>query len=199
MTRLTLVRHGETEGQSSIRYHGRTDVPLNAHGRAQMAAVREALGGEPFAGVYASTLSRSVEAAAIVGRTNNVVRIAGFDEIHFGDWEGLTLDEIRARDPQRYAQWMQSRGDFHYPGGESTSGFRQRVGHALHDLLADAPAGHLLLVVHKGIIRSILAELLQLDERQRHELIVELASIHIVGRRNGIWGAEVLDRTDHLP
>jgi len=157
------------------------------------------LGREPFAAVYASTLSRSTEAAAIVGRTTNVIRVAGFDEIHFGEWEGLTLEEIRVRDPQRYAQWTASRADFHYPGGESTRGFRQRVAQAWCDLLAGAPPGHLLLVVHKGIIRSILAELLRLDERQRRELIVELASIHVVGRRNGIWHAEVLDRTDHLP
>jgi broad specificity phosphatase PhoE len=198
MTRLTLVRHGETEGQSSVRYHGRNDVPLNAHGRAQMAAARDALGREAFAAVYASTLSRSVESAAIVGRTTDVIRVAGFDEIHFGEWEGLTVEEIRARDPQRYAQWAASRGDFHYPGGESTSGFRRRVTGALHDLLAGAPPGHLLLVVHKGIIRSTLAELLRLEEHQRRELVVDLASIHVISRANGVWQPEVLDRTDHL-
>lgn len=196
--RLTLVRHGETEGQSSIRYHGRTDVPLNLAGREQMQRVRAALGLQTFAAVFASTLARSVEAAAIVSQTSSVTRVAGFDEIHFGDWEGLTVEEIRTRDPEGYARWVAKRGDFHYPGGESTSAFRCRVVRALHDVLHNAPPGNLLFVVHKGIIRSVLAELLRLDERQRQGLAVALASIHVIGHVNGHWHAEMLDRTDHL-
>jgi broad specificity phosphatase PhoE len=203
MTRLVLVRHGETEGQSSVRYHGRTDVPLSALGREQMARARQALGEQRFDAVYASTLSRSVEAAVIIaGAESAVTRVAGFDEIDFGEWEGLTAAEIRARDPEGYARWMEARTDFTYPGGEAVSAFRARVVRALHEVLAQAPPGQLLFAVHKGIIRSVLTELLQLDETQRHTLAVPLASIHVVGRAiagaNGGWRAEVLDRTDHL-
>lgn len=196
--RLILVRHGETEGQSSIRYHGRTDVPLSTLGRQQMERVRAALNGETFAGVYASELSRAVEAAMIVGATTQVSRVAGFNEIDFGDWEGLTADEIQTRDPHGYACWIGNRGDFTYPRGESTAVLRARVVRALRDVLMQAPSGTLLLVVHKGVIRSIVAELLRHDDTQRHGIIVALASIHIVRQDNGAWGAEVLDRIDHL-
>ncbi len=196
--RLTLVRHGETEGQSSVRYHGRTDVPLSALGRAQMERVRQALDGEASVGVYASELSRAVEAAMIVGATTHVTRVAGFNEIDFGDWEGLTADEIQVRDPAGYARWVANRGDFTYPGGESTADLRGRVVRALGDVLAEAPSGNLLVVVHKGVIRSIVTELLRLDDNQRHGITVPLASIHIVRRDNGAWRAEVLDRIDHL-
>lgn len=201
---LTLVRHGETAGQSSVRYHGRNDVPLSPLGRAQMARVRDALRAHHFDAVYASRLSRSVEAAAIVGdvpleHPTAITRIAGFDEIDFGEWEGLTADEIQTRHPELYARWVSSeRGDFQYPGGESIRAFRRRVVRTLHEVLAEAPPGHLLFVVHKGIIYSILSELLQLDDAQRHQLTVPLASIHVIGRVNGRWQAEVLDRTDHL-
>jgi len=203
MTRLTLVRHGETEGQSSIRYHGRNDVPLSALGRAQMERARAALRAHRFDAVYASRLSRSVEAAAIIGgippeQMAGITRVAGFDEIDFGEWEGLTADEIQARDPERYARWLSGRGDFQYPGGESVTAFRHRVLRALHAVLAQAPPGHLLFAVHKGIIYSVLSELLQLDEQQRRALTVPLASIHTIGRANGCWHAEMLDRTDHL-
>jgi broad specificity phosphatase PhoE len=196
---IVLVRHGETEGQSSIRYHGRNDVPLSALGRAQMARAREALTHERFNAVYASTLSRSVEAAVIIaGDQASVTRVAGFDEISFGEWEGLTAEEIRTRDPERYAAWMGARTDFRYPGGESVTSFRARAVSALHEVLANAPTGHLLFAVHKGIIYSVLSELLQLDEAQRRALTVPLASIHVIGRANGRWHANVLDRTDHL-
>jgi broad specificity phosphatase PhoE len=196
--RLILVRHGETEGQSSIRYFGRTDVPLSALGRRQMECVRAALNGETFVGVYASELSRAVEAAAIISGAR-VARIAGFNEIDFGDWEGLTAEEIETRDPHGYARWEASRADFTYPGGESTATLRSRVVRALHDVLATAPSGSLLVVVHKGVIRSILGELLPLDEPQWRGIAVALASIHVVSGSDGrSWRAEVLDRTDHL-
>jgi broad specificity phosphatase PhoE len=195
---LVFVRHGETDGESSVRYHGRNDVPLSALGRAQMRRVAAALDGRRFAAVYASTLSRAVEAARIVGATDAVQRLPGFDEIHFGDWEGLTAEEIRDRYPDHFARWQQHVGEFHYPGGESTAAFRDRVVHTLRAVLAEAPAGDLLFVVHKGVIRSVLAELLQLDEPARQALRVELGSIHVVSRHAGAWRALVLDRTDHL-
>ena len=197
-TQLIFVRHGETDGESSVRYHGRNDVPLSATGRLQMRRVAAALDGRPFAAVYASTLSRAVEAARIVGGTDAVRCLPGFDEIHFGDWEGLTAAEIRDRDPDHFARWQQHAGDFQFPGGESTAGFRDRVVRTLHAVLAEAPAGDLLFVVHKGVIRSVLVELLQLDEPARQALRVELASIHAVKRRAGGWQALVLDRTDHV-
>ena len=194
---LTFVRHGETEGQSSIRYHGRTDVPLSALGRAQMARVRDALAAQQFDSVYASTLSRSVHAAAIVGRTDAVVRVPQFDEINFGDWEGLTAEEIQNRDPDLYRRWMQADGEFRYPGGESVHELRARVAAALAEILA-TDSGDLLVVVHKGVIRAALAELLKLDDCGRRTLAVPLASIHVVERTDGAWSAAGLDRIDHL-
>lgn len=192
------MRHGETEGQSSIRYHGRTDVRLNALGRAQMERTRDALRGETFGRIYASTLSRSVEGAAIVGRAAAVTQVAGFDEIDFGDWEGLTPEEIRAAHPEAYARWAANGTDFQYPGGESTRAFRERVVRALHNVLATAPAANLLLVVHKGIVRSVLGELLRLDEARRGALLIALGSIHVIDQADGVWRPAALDRTDHL-
>jgi broad specificity phosphatase PhoE len=199
--RLVLVRHGETAGQSSIRYYGATDVPLSDSGRAQMRRAAAALAGERFAAVYSSELSRSLEGARLVSRDAAVVPVAGFNEIDFGAWEGLTEEEIAARDPERYRQWrarLSQRGEFHYPSGDSTAAFRRRIVTVLHRILAAAPPGPLLFVLHKGVIRSILAELLRLGELERSQLAVELASIHIVSRAGGLWHAEVLDRTAHL-
>jgi broad specificity phosphatase PhoE len=203
--RLTLVRHGETAGQSSIRYYGRTNVPLSDLGRIQMERVRSTLVTQRFAAVYTSTLSRAAEAARIISsaraasdRAPMLMQLAGFDEIDFGEWEGLTADEIRARHPRLHAEWEGLGADFTYPSGESNRDFRARVTRALHDVLARAPRGELLFVLHKGVIRCIVAELLALDEAQRRDLTAALGSIHVIARQSDQWRAEALDQMAHL-
>jgi broad specificity phosphatase PhoE len=193
------VRHGETEGESSIRYYGRTDVPLSQLGRAQMQRVRSTLISQSFLAAYSSTLSRSAEAALIVtGGALPVTRLAGFDEIDFGEWEGLTAEQIRELQPALYAQWQERRGEFAYPGGESSRDFHARVARTLRRVLAQASPGELLFVLHKGVIRSIVSELLGVDEVHRRRLSVALGSIHILARDHEAWYAEALDCVGHL-
>ncbi|HVN87353.1 MAG TPA: histidine phosphatase family protein [Candidatus Binatia bacterium] len=198
--RLVLVRHGETAGQSSIRYYGATDVPLSAVGRAQMERAAAAVDHLPIDTVYASALMRSREGARIVARREPIV-LGGFNEIDFGDWEGLTESEIRARDPRLHAQWRAGPADFHYPGGESTATFRTRVAATLWTVVERAQQDGdqcLLMVLHKGVIRTILAALLDLDSSARSQLAVDLGSIHIVASTASTWCATRLDDVAHL-
>ncbi len=159
LQRIILVRHGETEGQSSIRYHGANDVPLSAEGRQQMRAVRLGLPIQRFDLVMASPLSRSWQGARIVAPGHPVVIEDGFREIDFGRWEGLTREEIAERDPELYRVWQEGVGDFDYPDGERRADFRERVSAGTDRLLARAgPIA--LVVVHKGIVRTVAERLL---------------------------------------
>lgn len=197
--RITLVRHGETTGQSSVRYYGATDVPLNDLGRAQMRCVRDALGGECFDAAFSSRLSRSRDGARIVtAGVCPVEAMAAFDEVDFGRWEGWTREEIAARDPEEFARWRAGDDSYRYPGGESRLIFGARVGGGLREILARHDGGHLLMVLHRGVIAMLLAELLGLDRERRLALGIDLASIHVVSARHGRWGADCLNRTDHL-
>ena len=72
LTRLILVRHGETAGQSSIRYYGATDVPLSDLGRTQAREARNRIPGETFDAVWASSLSRAWESAQIIAPRHSV-------------------------------------------------------------------------------------------------------------------------------
>src|SRR6185295_1113985 len=117
--RLVLVRHGETVGQSSIRYYGATDLALSADGEAQMRRVRQALAGEAFDAVYTSGLQRTIRAARIIVPHLPAQGVAGFNEINFGRWEGLTREEIATRDPQLFQQWRAAPHEFTYPDGDA--------------------------------------------------------------------------------
>lgn len=158
LRRLVLVRHGETEGNSSVRFHGRSDVPLSARGREQMREVRRALGPLTFDLVGASPLRRAIEGAWIVGGGVPVRLFAEFAEIDFGIFEGLTLEEIRARYPVAFEDWQADPENFEFPGGESREAFRARVGRGVAKLLAE-PLYSALLVIHKGVIREMVRQL----------------------------------------
>lgn len=157
LRRLVLVRHGETDGESSVRFHGSSDIPLSAAGREQMRRVAAKLVCVPDL-VVASPLRRSWGGALIAGQGASVRLEPGFREIHFGRWEGLSKEEIRARDPILFEDWQKRAPGFEYPGGELRASFRERVQRGLDGVLA-APARDALLVLHKGVIRTIVETL----------------------------------------
>ena len=117
MRRLVLVRHGETEGESSVRFHGCSDVDIDAQGREQMRRAAKQIRRIP-ALVVASPLRRAWRSAEIVARGAPVRLEPDFREIDFGRWEGLTLEEIRQRDPILFEDWQKRAPGFEYPGGE---------------------------------------------------------------------------------
>ncbi len=184
--RIVLVRHGETEGESSVRFHGATDVALDATGRQQMEKVARELADEPFSTVVASPLQRSWRAAWIVGGGAPVRIESGLREVDFGRWEGLTAEEIKASDPVLYEDWTSGAANFQYPNGESTAAFRGRVECALEGLLA-LPAHSLLIVAHKGVLRAIAGKLLG-SELDKKDADLGLGGVVTLTRKgNGEW------------
>ncbi|HEY2664731.1 MAG TPA: histidine phosphatase family protein [Candidatus Binataceae bacterium] len=194
---LVLVRHGETVGESSIRYHGRTDVALSELGRAQMHAAAGAVRSFRFEHLFSSPLKRAHEGARIIGGVDTVECVEEFGEIDFGLFEGLTSDEIRKRYPQEFARWNSDRllPHYAYPGGERRSDFRARIQRGVNRMLSawnpDKSGGNALLVAHRGVIRTLVFIL------TGAEPAVELGSIHILENR-GAWKARLLDDVSHL-
>ena len=195
--RFFLVRHGETEGESSIRYHGITDVPLSEPGREQMRRAARAIetlrSDVNFGKVFSSPLVRASEGARIItGKTAaSIVTIEEFAEVHFGLFEGLTADEIRERYPDHFAIWNADRlaPDYTYPEGESRANFAARVERGLERVLAIWTAGidgDALLVAHRGVIRAIVRKL------TNQQPVVELGSIQILEFDDG-WQVVALD------
>ena len=115
--------------------------------------------------------------------------------MHFGLFEGLTADEIRARYPDEFARWNADRlaPTIPIPGVRAALTFTARVERGLDRMLAlwTPRDGDALLVAHRGVIRAIVRKL------TRREPVVELGSIQIL-RFDGSWHAEMIDLVDHL-
>lgn len=158
VTRIALLRHGETEGESSVRYHGATDVALSAEGRAQVLATARRLGPLHFDLVVSSPLRRARSCAAIVAPGRPVRLEHDFREVHFGRWEGRTAEEIEAMDPVLYREWRETPDSFAFPEGDLRSEFRARVERGLERLLA-ADARSILVLCHMGVARTVVERL----------------------------------------
>lgn len=159
LRRIVVVRHGETDGESSIRFHGCTDVPLSELGRAQMRETSRSLAREVFELVVATPLSRSWESARILSGGAPVRLESDFREIDFGRWEGLTKQEIEVADPVLYRDWQDRVAGFDFPGGEPRADFTKRVLRGL-ERLEQSGARSVLVVAHKGSARGIAEKLL---------------------------------------
>ena len=196
---LIFVRHGETTGESSIRLVGSTDVELNDFGRTQMACVGAALSPVAFDTIVASPLVRSRESAEIIADSSDleIVTHEAFREVDFGDWEGMTLEEIAKEDPDNYARFLEHDVDFRFPAGESRAEFRHRVEVATVSLL-DEHEGRLLAVLHKGVMKVLLGVLLELPQESYLGMPMELGSIHRTEKYRGRWRLVSCNEVTHL-
>lgn len=197
--RIFLVRHGETTGQSSQRFWGATDVPLSELGERQVQGLWPYLEGHQFDAVVSSPMKRarrSLEVMASLGPdhfgdASSWRTYEGLREVNFGRIEGLTIDEIREQEPDWAAAW--DADDFDgFPDGETIRGFAERVAGGVDQALADAPAGDLLLVAHRGVIKNALCHLLRLDRSVIRPWSLDLASLTTLTELPG--GGWALDR-----
>jgi broad specificity phosphatase PhoE len=123
LRQILLVRHGETDGASSVRYFGSTDVELSPEGREQMVRVSASLAARRVDLWLASNLRRSWVAAGIVSRGAAVRIDPDLREIHFGQWEGLSRAEIEARDPVLFQDWQAGAEGLEYPAERRAAHF----------------------------------------------------------------------------
>lgn len=184
LSRLVLVRHGETVGNSSTRFHGRGDVELSAAGREQARETRAAIPGEGFELVVASPLRRAWQMARLLTPGRAVRLEANFREIDFGRWEGLTRQEIAACDPILHADWQARTPGFEFPEGERRADFRARVQRGLERLHASG-ASSAILVAHKGVIRTLVQALC--DAELAPELPALGGVVQVMRRSDGRW------------
>ncbi|UCH74790.1 MAG: histidine phosphatase family protein [Rhodospirillales bacterium] len=153
MTLLAVVRHGPTEWNTRGRVQGRTDVPLDATGIAEVRRWSLPPDVDGFSWV-SSPLTRTMETARIL-RGEEVRRDARLVEMDWAGWEGETLDALRAELGDLMRAWEAKGLDFKAPGGESPRELQARIAPFLVELAGRAE--DTVAVTHKGVIRALYA------------------------------------------
>jgi phosphoserine phosphatase len=163
MTHILLVRHGHVDGIAPERFRGRRDVDLSPRGmrQAQTTARRIAAQWRPAA-IYTSPLRRCIQTAAQIGSACGLTTtvLDDLNDLHFGDWEWHTHDEVRAEWPALFARWLAAPQLLRFPHGESLQDLAARMANVLR-LVCDRHALETAVVVgHNACNRVLLLQAL---------------------------------------
>ena len=200
MSKLLLVRHGDTDLDSAQRYWGSTDVELSAAGFRQAERLRDRLATEKIDAVYSSDLKRAMVTAEIIASRHQlpVITCSELREINFGDVEGLTFEEIGQLYPELVKSWVQRAQNFRFPSGESSDELSNRVGKFADRLREHAEQDTILVTAHSGVLRTLMCQLLGVEKKFRWQMRLELASLSILEIYPETAVITLLNDTSHL-
>ena len=161
MTEIFLIRHGETAWNAERRLQGHLDIPLNAEGERQAAALARALAAEEVDMIVSSDLSRAASTARAVAEVHGLPlqTDASLRERCFGAFEGLLYDELEARFPEAYAQWRVRDPHARYPDGErraeTFAEFARRAVDAVTQIAEMHRGKRIVIVSHGGVLDAV--------------------------------------------
>lgn len=165
VTKLILIRHGETAWTKENRYQGHSDIELNEEGCRQARLLAKKFAKERIDCIYASDLSRTWKTAEAIAKPHSlpVKKTPLLREIAFGKWEGLTFEEMKSKDKELVEKWRNNFYDFRAPQGESLLSLKKRAENFFHQILKKHKGQTILVVSHGGFIRIVFYFLLNLD------------------------------------
>jgi probable phosphoglycerate mutase len=158
-TTILLIRHGETAWNAVRRLQGHIDIPLNAEGELQAAALGRALAAEPLDAIVCSDLQRAVQTAQAVAAHHPGLALHTAPQLReraYGVFEGMLYQDIADEYPADFAQWQSRAVDAVMPAGarqaESFRQFYERITGALQALAARHAGQTVAVVAHGGVL-----------------------------------------------
>ncbi len=160
--KIILVRHGETDDNTSERMSGWTDTELSLKGIRQAHLLAQRIKGMPVHRILSSDLKRAVKTAEIIGQHQPDElfheKLMGLREMHFGKLEQFTMKEIETLYPEEHDKIYHEGMAYAFPDGESLPSFHKRVMDTVDAYLKPAEADQTILIVaHSGTLRCILS------------------------------------------
>ena len=203
MTKLMLVRHGETEANVSQVWQGSLDAPLTKRGMLQVERagqrVAELAREHPIDHFYVSPLPRARSTAAAIAAAirQEPVIYDGLREYDLGDWEGRTFQDLRDTE-DLWNRWAAD-PTFAPPNGESPMSFGRRIQTAFNELAASHPDETVLAVSHGGVIANLLASWLGDGPHDWRNWDTHNCAISVLETTPDGWQGILINDISHLP
>lgn len=181
-TQIFLIRHGRTESNVKSKYMGFSEEDIDVEGYRQANALSLRLKSSPIKAFYSSPLKRTLSTAEIIANPHGkkIFIRNELTEIDFGDWEGLTKDEIKKKWPSIFDEMRQDPGSLILPNGESFSAMQKRAELVLTEL-CDAHANETIAIItHDIIIKALVIFALRAPTSIYHHFRINPASLTIL-------------------
>ncbi|WP_342118766.1 histidine phosphatase family protein [Pseudoduganella sp. OTU4001] len=205
MTKILLIRHGETTWNAVRRLQGHTDIPLSPTGERQAEALARALADEPLDAIISSDLGRALQTAQAVAVLHPQLPLhtdPGLRERGYGAFEGLLYTEIAERYPIEFAEWQARDVDAVMPAGErvaeSFRQFYQRCQDGIARWAVQYPQQSILIVAHGGVLECAYRAARGLSIDGPRDFQVKNASINRFTFGNGVLALEQWGEVEHL-
>ena len=201
MVKVVFIRHGQTAWNVSGRYQGQSDVALSKEGIAQAEKLAKHFPVAAVDAVYSSDLMRArVTAEKVAEKFGLLVQTEpAFRELNFGDWEGLTYEQITASWADAMTNFLRHPDILQIPHGESFPEVRQRAMKRLRELLAEHEGHVIAVVAHGAVLRTMLTEALHIPLQYLWSIRQFNTAVNIVRYDAGENPTvELLNSTAHL-
>lgn len=183
-TRLFLLRHGEVEERYHRVFGGRIDMDLSPRGHEQARALANFLRRRPIDAIYASPMRRAQQTLAPLAShcPKPAITRPEFREVDFGDWTGLTWEQVHSRYQVSAFDWLERIEQGAIANAETGAGFRARVEPALQEIVREHAGESVAIVCHGGVIRMMLSILLDLALPKMAAFEIDYATVSQVER-----------------
>jgi len=197
--RVIFIRPGETDWNKKVRWQGWVASPLNEHGRRQVERLANYIRHINLKALYISDLRRAQQTAEILTRKLGFQPVLDerLRERNIGQWQGLTIDEIRAWYPDEYHQLRSDVENYRVPGGESRADVRKRIVKAFKDILKQDKGETVGVISHTTAIHELLDALMP-DNPQPDVAVSNTSVTTIALGDDGEWRLIASDDVLHL-
>ncbi len=199
---IHLVRHGRTAYNAENRFLGSSDPPLDKEGGRQADRAARLLGHRSVAAIHSSPQRRALDTAKRLGESRGlaVSIVPEFREMDLGDLEGISFHELLAKYPDLAASWRRNPAKTCLPGGENLAEVSRRAWSSFQELADEAKSrgkerGDLVIVAHRMVLGTLIANAIGLPLRHCLRLQVDLGSVTTLVHGRQEWRLEVLNRT----
>ena len=200
MVKLILVRHALTVDNQKSRLSGHIDSSISEEGKEQIDKITNYLKDFDIDKIYTTTSSRTKDTVKKLSELKSIeiIEKESLKEISFGDFEGLTFDEIKDKYPKEFQDMIEKGYEYKYPNGESLIDSYNRVCIELDSIISNNDDRTILICSHGGTIRNIITYLISNSYKYHWNFKIDNGSVTILEVQDGFTVITAMNNTSFI-
>ena len=200
MVKLILVRHALTVDNQKSRLSGHIDSSISEEGKEQIDKITNYLKDFDIDKIYTTTSSRTKDTVKKLSELKSIeiIEKESLKEISFGDFEGLSFDEIKDKYPKEFQDMIEKGYEYKYPNGESLIDSYNRVCIELDNIISNNDDRTILICSHGGTIRNIITYLISNSYKYHWNFKIDNGSVTILEVQDGFTVITAMNNTSFI-